>query len=380
VNLLSSALPGIRDLRAPLVAGYLWLLLAYLVGDPGRDFEQVHGTAADIVDLAHTIGPIATAAAVSVAAFFLGALSQPLAEGLAAVCRDALARLESEAWVAPGTRGLPRRRRVGTVEEAAVGEERDGLAHAMTLAFGRPPAGDRLNWSRDEIEGLLPWRGSRDRDITFAARGIAILRRPMRGDRDEALDDLTEAAVTSFVAIDRRLVRSAWEQTDVGTRPVRDLVERAEKVYDLLSGELRDDIWGNLVRRTRQVASDAETQLAIPATLLVGDEELAFGQADRDRAEGELRRAAFLPLVVLATYLAVTASAWWAVLVLGALGLLWQGLLHEDASRRMIVETIIQKNMGFTPFDRFREAVEAAERATGHAGVGDRQISAAPSE
>jgi hypothetical protein len=106
VNLLSSALPGIRDIRAPLVAGYVWLLFIWLVWDPGEDFVSVHGTVGDIIDLAHTIGPIATAAAVSVLAFFVGALSQSIATLLASWVRVPVGVLNST-----GNVRVPRRRR-----------------------------------------------------------------------------------------------------------------------------------------------------------------------------------------------------------------------------------------------------------------------------
>jgi hypothetical protein len=83
VNLLASAIPGLRDVRAPLVAGYLWLLFAWLVVLPETPLSKHAGTGAvaSVVGLATAAGPVATAAGVSVAAYLIGAISTALPGG-----------------------------------------------------------------------------------------------------------------------------------------------------------------------------------------------------------------------------------------------------------------------------------------------------------
>jgi hypothetical protein len=71
---LASLLPGLRDLRTPLVTGYLymfatWLLFGdYLLPDPGT------GVAARFYDLSTYVGRSGTLAAVSFASYLLGSL------------------------------------------------------------------------------------------------------------------------------------------------------------------------------------------------------------------------------------------------------------------------------------------------------------------
>ena len=77
MNILGSIVPGFRDLRGPLIAGYMWLLFAWLLVDPEVPLKS-EGQLGSIVDLAHEAGPIATAAAVSVAAYLVGAMSRLL--------------------------------------------------------------------------------------------------------------------------------------------------------------------------------------------------------------------------------------------------------------------------------------------------------------
>jgi hypothetical protein len=71
---LASLLPGLREARAPLISGYLWLLalwLAFGTSLPGRDSNPTYGHFWEVLD---AIGPLGTAIAVSIAAYLLGSL------------------------------------------------------------------------------------------------------------------------------------------------------------------------------------------------------------------------------------------------------------------------------------------------------------------
>jgi hypothetical protein len=356
VNLLSSALPGIRDLRAPLVAGYLWLLLAYLIVEPGADFENLHGTAAQIVDLAHTIGPVGTAVAVSVAAFFVGALSQPVANALAKMLRDPLSSI--------GGTARPRRRRRLTVGARSAASERREVSSAM-FAFTHDG-----NFSNRVDAELARY------PITVAAAAMRVARRIADGRKDDA-PELGEM-LRAWRRVDEGLLRAVWSESELGTRRVEETIVRGEDLYeDFIDDDRRDYLWCELVGRTRELATQAEEQLEIPATLLVGDQALPFAEADRERAEAELRVGTSLPLAALAGLLMEAVSTWWGLLLLVAVALLWQGLLREDSARRLIIETIVHKDVPFTPFGKFTAAVEATEREAASTAA---LISAAPSE
>jgi hypothetical protein len=74
VNFISQLLPGIRNVRAPLLAGYLWLLVAWLLfaGDlPTSDDAPVYER---IAELTGAIGDVGLALIASVAAYLLGTL------------------------------------------------------------------------------------------------------------------------------------------------------------------------------------------------------------------------------------------------------------------------------------------------------------------
>lgn len=75
---LASLLPGLREIRTPLVAGYLWLAFAYLVAGAPASLDEAPGPLHDIVDLLQAFGSLATGIAVSFVAYLVGSLSDDL--------------------------------------------------------------------------------------------------------------------------------------------------------------------------------------------------------------------------------------------------------------------------------------------------------------
>jgi hypothetical protein len=74
---LSYLLPGLRELRAPLAAGYIWLLSAWLLFHddiPSRD--ESTGLLREIYELADGLGSTGKAIVVSFAAYLIGSLSK----------------------------------------------------------------------------------------------------------------------------------------------------------------------------------------------------------------------------------------------------------------------------------------------------------------
>jgi hypothetical protein len=77
---LASLLPGLRDLRAPLAAGYLWLLTVWLAlaeHVPDRD-EATTGLFSSVYRLDDLVTAIGLGVALSFVAYVLGMLSQGL--------------------------------------------------------------------------------------------------------------------------------------------------------------------------------------------------------------------------------------------------------------------------------------------------------------
>jgi hypothetical protein len=75
MQILASALPGFRDLRAPLTAGYMWLLFVYLLVRPEIGARPANEIGAAVFDLANEVGRVWVAVGVGTAAYLVGAIS-----------------------------------------------------------------------------------------------------------------------------------------------------------------------------------------------------------------------------------------------------------------------------------------------------------------
>jgi hypothetical protein len=68
-------MPGLRELRAPLAAGYLWLLWFWLAfGDAFRIDDQVSGPLKRLTDLDPLVSDLGRAVVASVAAYVVGSI------------------------------------------------------------------------------------------------------------------------------------------------------------------------------------------------------------------------------------------------------------------------------------------------------------------
>jgi hypothetical protein len=76
MQILANALPGLRDLRPPLIAGYLWLLVAWLIVQPNLDKDPAGPLGRTVYELADHVGRPVVAIALSIAAYLLGSASQ----------------------------------------------------------------------------------------------------------------------------------------------------------------------------------------------------------------------------------------------------------------------------------------------------------------
>ena len=73
--MLTSILPGLRDVRTPLACGYMWLVAAWLAfADHLPRTRPSAGMAASIWDLGGHLGKAAVLAAITFAAYLIGAV------------------------------------------------------------------------------------------------------------------------------------------------------------------------------------------------------------------------------------------------------------------------------------------------------------------
>jgi hypothetical protein len=259
VEILANALPGFRNLRAPVIAGYLWLLFIWLLVDPDLDHPPTSGVAGTVWKLGEHVGHVALAIAVSVAAYLVGAVSVRASGALRALWDGFLRAL----WyllprlVAPRV-GLPpliplhavsglrqvvnrARRRTSSIEvapsalaaleeeyERAVAERRRELDLPATLLVGDKPAlfaeVDRLRAEGElrlaavvPLTALLIWLNSEESHWWLAGLlgALVLLDQGVRQIHEsrQTIEDALEQEVVGSPA-SRRLTDwvRAWEQ------------------------------------------------------------------------------------------------------------------------------------------------------------------------
>src|SRR4051812_18812592 len=76
--MLASLLPGLRELRTPLAAGYLWLVFAFFVCGSPADISAAPGPLQDLASAVEALGKTALAVGVSFMAYLIGSVSADL--------------------------------------------------------------------------------------------------------------------------------------------------------------------------------------------------------------------------------------------------------------------------------------------------------------
>ena len=343
LNLLASAVPGLRDLRAPLVAGYLWLLVAWLALSPSTPLTDHAGShvSSSLVDLAQTIGTLATGAALSVLAYVLGAISVSLPGVLASLLRPRLRRgMTIRGWADVD------------IPESAGGE------HAVPLSTQmRSRRGSRaFRWmSRLSRGSPLVWGLT----ISVADSYWQELVDDLAALEDRVLD-AEDSSKTESRKQDIR--RKLWDVASSVLQGGQIQPPALEEVREALAERWRDlppTHLGGVLKRASTLHDQIRRELDLPNTLLVGDQPEIYAEADRARAEAEFRLALVLPSLAMVAVLVAVGGWWWTLGLLAPLSLLAAGLAKKEEARIFIKNSI---ESGKTPSPSAHRFVEYVTR------------------
>lgn len=290
--MMFNVLPGLRELRAPLIAGYLLLIAGWFAVAPLLPQGEPHsGVLGSAVELHGAVSVIGTAAASAVVAYLLGSVSEGLFSFL---------------WRRQqGYGGLLFRSPVSSRGEKALRNVADREAEGVAREIAR--AGN----------------------LTLAA---AIAEPP-------DTDEVPTLAALIFAA--RRQLGNIYGDAS-HLAPERDAI----------------------LTLSLAIYGEIEAEADLLATRLLGAEPEIFASFDRLRAEAELRYAVALPLVALASVLAIRECqpAWLAFLP--AVLVLWrQGSTRARESRDLIFDTLLLGRVRSPTIERLHEDLELLRRA-----------------
>jgi hypothetical protein len=246
-QMLVNLLPGLREIRGPIAAGYLWLLAAWLIAGPHVPDEH-HATGAfhTLDRLSDAATPFGLAIAITFAAYLIGSVST--------------------AWLSPL---LDRPHRFIRRAKFAI----NNPGKAPESQFRLPAEADIC------IRGVLSGVGS----ATLREHVIARYRR-------------------------------TWGPAELG------------------------ETWGHA---SQQTYVEVVNELRLIERRLIGRKPELYAEADRLRAEAELRIAVALPLIVLAITLAAINSPWWLVALPFVAVLYEQGQLQMRSRNDLLVDTLV---------------------------------------
>jgi hypothetical protein len=244
-------LPGFRELRAPLAAGYVLLLGLWLLLRPVlQRSSNSAGAYRDLVDIADWAGKTTTLVGVSFTAYLLGAVSIAVTQRLDAGLGLVQDRIRTD-WMAPVHPGLWRQRTVRAAME-------DAVVNRLSTRF-------------------LEDESFRNRVIEYVAQ---ITSRSAKEGGSSLLPKILQ------------------------TNPL-ELARKAEHDYFSRWSLLR------AVVRTDAYVESSHDDLYLMAQRLLGKEPEVYEEYDRLRAEATFRFGLVLPLVFLFVVLAIRENAWW---------------------------------------------------------------------
>jgi hypothetical protein len=301
-------LPGLRELRAPLAAGYLWLAGLWLVlsraGWLPAERPSGNGEVAQLWDLSGILGKTVMLAVVTFIAYLIGSFLEMFPDGPMADRLVPLVLLRRRPWYLPSGMAYVR----GT---------EDGIVDA------EPDLG---KWARlRELTGRVP-EASNSSKVTQKTRKRMVGRRVARSLSSDARRDLA---------------RLLAHRPEFGVYPEGDNVEsdspealrKQQAEYDLRVDQIIDKI----IIEMQQLAS----------RLLVKSNDL-FSKYDRHMAEAAVRINVSKPLTLLLILATVLSGIpiWLRVvlpLVALALGfiLLRQGFLRAVSARDVIAQALV---------------------------------------
>jgi len=275
---LANLLPGLRDVRAPLSAGFVWLLALFLALEPSLPSRnEASGVWSSLLVLADTFSPVGIGIAVSFLAYLTGSIYEAISSAIV----ELVGRLTSPYRFV--TTGEWWRERTPRAIYSRKGEE--SLKEVVSTHVGA---------LEDALNGC----------------GIPSLQVATQSNEALAPDEILQAL-----------------------KPLRPLlVNRPPRADDDTFRRDFDELIARYVL--------TETDL-MRARLIGKDTEQLFSVVDRLRSEAEFRTALAPALVALAAVLAWRAT-WWsaAIVTLSAVLLFWQGRQRMRASNDTLLEAL----------------------------------------
>lgn len=340
--MLASLLPGLRDVRAPLAAGYLWLVAAWVVFEPALpERTTAKGAVASLYRGGGVLSVLGRGIALSFAAYLLGSLSSN-------TLTPRLRRFLPKAWgasdrfdrwmTAPRVSLSPQAR---AALDQVVRPSQEQLTSSLALS-GRGPDEFLKEFLDDQLDDQLIEEPEKDPRVKRSSR-----RRVWRG-------------VLERVRRSARDKRAGYVGGGGRAGPVLG--------WDTQSEDPKAFFNQRIDRREAILAWAVLQDLKVVATTrLLGHDQALYSAVDRHRAEVEFRLAVIPPLLVLVISLGARADLWLLALlallgVILARGLFGNAVESERTANEILLDSMADRRVRSPTLERLE--TQAAAKAS----------------
>jgi hypothetical protein len=342
VNFLSQMLPGFRHVRAPLISGYIWLVVAWLLLSDELPRKHDSPVYRRIYELGEAAGPIALALVASVGAYLIGSLAQ--------AALSALADEASSLW-----RNRFRRHWYTKLPQV--------LPVEMLLA---PPLldSDSVGW----IEGN---RQTKARLRSLANMQLNECQKVLTEAEEEAEGKVTQGLYAAGSNLEREDIQVAVELEfpTKGEPLLKSLVVKGRAT------KAPEELEKNLELPSFSAARNVFEEKGAIKTILMEETQQAGSEVERLYSEAELRFAVALPLAALIVVLwAQSGDWWWLALLIVPVALLLHALVLNKQGGLELVEALRSREQAdldkiLPSLGRYRDrATSIAGALTSHSG------------
>jgi hypothetical protein len=313
--MLASLLPGLRELRAPLAAGYLWLVTLWIAVAPKiQEMISAEGAYRDIYSLGQAVGKPAIAIASAFAAYLIGTLSI----GVTTFLTNRFSSLNDFSRVAKKPIHQAVLRRIDEVlksSNTAWEDIHEILVRAREFIKTDDPRTFQVIETltvRSSNFDAFSYRSDGGKEISFAYTNVP---------------DLANFARDARVGV--HLIA----------------LQTLENFETLKSNTfIRHELARTMVDLERYV-DDCITDLPSLAARLVGKEPDVYGAYDRLRAESEFRLGVAVPLAILFIALAYRSTPLWVLGILPCIALAELGRRSSMQAFGQLAESLNAKRL-----------------------------------
>ena len=313
--MLGYVLPGLRELRAPLAAGYLWLLFVWLVwGDtlPTNSTLKDETPLDRLYRLEPVISSIGLAVVASVAAYILGSIVIDVQTKIGKRIADFMVGMMAEATPAPRDLG--------------------GMSVAGRLSL--TDAGDSMleRWEQARADELREDFGARHKVAAVHAAEAA--RRKLNA--AQSAFEVAKECEFAEVHSDEATVHEVQMEVERLARNT----ELAESLVEELS---LHNPWAVKAATREYIVSNRD----LLKTRLLDASQPLHSDLDRPDAEATFRMALWPPLTAIMIYLALKVSPWWwvALVVPVLLARQWFSL-RRHANAALVAAFVAREELG----------------------------------